>query len=223
MHIISGTIGSSSTSPLRWDIRLKIMKGVAKGLSFLHEFSSKKYIHGDLNPNNILLGLNMEPYISDFGLHHLANVAGGFPAMYMHKKENQNPQSSYPNVALGPISSNSFCYQAPEAAMKTAKPSQKWDVYSYGMILLEIISGRSPIVLRDNTNMDLVEWIQLQIGARNPIINVLDPFLARKSVRDEEFFKVLEIALDCVQANAERRPSMKHVAESLEMLTNANC
>lgn len=64
-------------TPLPWDARVKIMKGVANGISFLHEFSPKKYVHGDLRPNNVLLGMDMEPYISDFGLGRLANIAGG--------------------------------------------------------------------------------------------------------------------------------------------------
>ncbi|XP_062104863.1 receptor protein kinase-like protein ZAR1 [Humulus lupulus] len=78
---LHGRSGTESFTPLSWSVRLKIMKGIAKGLVYLHEFSPKKYFHGDLKPNNILLGQNMEPQISNFGLGRLANIAGGSPTL----------------------------------------------------------------------------------------------------------------------------------------------
>ncbi|KQK04494.1 receptor protein kinase-like protein ZAR1 [Brachypodium distachyon] len=215
---IHGKPESMTFSPLPWDARLKIMKGVASGMSFLHEFSPKKYVHGDLRPNNVLLGTGMEPYISDFGLGRLANIAGGgSPFAESDRDGLEKAQIQHPDASVCPILSKGPCYQAPEALI-TLKPSQKWDVYSYGVILLEIITGRSPVVLLETMQMDLVQWVQFCIEEKKESADVLDPFLARESEREDEMIAVLKIALACIQANPERRPSMRHVTQTLERL-----
>lgn len=191
-------------SPVNWDMRLKIIKGIAKGLSFLHEFSPKKYVHGDLKPNNILLGRNMEPCISDFGLAHLANIAGG-------------SSTSQPKGTVIGIVSSVSCYQDPEA-LRSQKPSQKWDVYSYGVILLELISGRSPIVLLETSEMDLVRWIQFCVDEKKPLKDVLDPVLVDETEKEDQIIASLKIALACVQTNPERRPSMRQIVDTLDRL-----
>uniref|UniRef100_J3L0G8 Protein kinase domain-containing protein n=2 Tax=Oryza brachyantha TaxID=4533 RepID=J3L0G8_ORYBR len=217
---IHGKPGTMTFTPLPWDARLKIMQGVAKGLSFLHEFSPKKYVHGDLRPNNVLLGSNMEPYISDFGLGRLANIAGGSPFTQSDHAGIEKAQSQQSDASVSPLVSKGQCYQAPEA-LKTLKPSQKWDVYSYGVILLEMISGRSPVVLLETMQMDLVQWVQFCIEEKKPSADVLDPSLARDSEREDEMIAALKVALACVQANPERRPSMRHVAETLDRLNSS--
>ncbi|KAG2603796.1 hypothetical protein PVAP13_4NG012800 [Panicum virgatum] len=218
---IHGKPGMMTFTPLPWEARLNIMKGVAKGMSFLHEFSPKKYVHGDLRPNNILLGTNMEPYISDFGLGCLANIAGTSPFTQSDRVGLEKAQSQQSDASVSPLMSKGSCYQAPEA-LKTLKPSQKWDVYSYGVVLLEMITGRSPAVLLETMQMDLVQWIQFCIEDKKPSADVLDPFLARDSEREDEMIAVLKVALACGQANPERRPSMRHVAETLERLNGSS-
>ncbi|KAL6010821.1 Zygote arrest protein 1 [Asimina triloba] len=214
LGLVSGKSGMMAFSPLSWHARLKIMKGIARGLAYLHEFSPKKYVHGDLKPTNILLGQYMEPYISDFGLGRLATIAGGSPTA----QSNRMGMEKQPSEASVSLTSNcGSCYQAPEA-LKLLKPSQKWDVYSYGVILLELISGRSPMVLLGTSEMDLVGWIQVCIEEKKPLADILDPFLARDADREDEMISVLKIALACVQTNAERRPSMRHVSDALERL-----
>nr|XP_010906986.1 receptor protein kinase-like protein ZAR1 [Elaeis guineensis] len=218
---IHGRDGTMAFAPLPWDVRLKIMKGIAKGLAFLHDFSPKKYIHGDLKPNNILLGLNMEPYISDFGLGQLANITGESALPQSERIAAERTQNQQLDVSSSPLVSKGSCYQAPEA-LKTLKPSQKWDVYSYGVILLEMISGRSPIVLLEKLEMDLVRWVQLCIDENKPLLDNLDPFLARELDKKDEIIAVLKIASACVQANPDKRPSMRHVVDTLDRLTNAS-
>ncbi|THU71900.1 hypothetical protein C4D60_Mb04t06390 [Musa balbisiana] len=216
---LHGKAGTGDSAPLSWEVRLKIMKGVAKALAFLHEFSPKKYVHGDLKPNNVLLGLNMEPYISDFGVGRLANLAGGSPFLQSDRVFAETTASQQSDVAFGRIITEGSCYQAPEV-LRTMKPSQKWDVYSYGVILLELISGKSPLVLLETTEMDLVHWVQFCIEEKRSLLDVLDPFLAQEIDREDEIVSVLKIALACVQANPEMRPSMWHVADTLERLIN---
>ena len=212
-----------SFSPLPWSVRLKIMEGTAKGLVYLHEFSPKKYVHGDLKPSNILLGQNMEPHISDFGLGRLANIAGGSPTLQSSRMTSEKPpqrQRSNPPSEVGAVSSASnlgSCYQAPEA-LKVVKPSQKWDVYSYGVILLEMITGRLPVVQVGTSEMDLVRWIQLCIEEKKPLADVLDPHLAQDADKEEEMVAVLKIAMACVHSSPERRPTVRHVSDILERL-----
>ncbi|KAF8390092.1 hypothetical protein HHK36_024613 [Tetracentron sinense] len=222
---IHGKAGLVSFMPLSWSVRLRIMKGIAKGLAYLHEFSPKKYVHGDLKPSNILLGPNMEPQISDFGLGRLANITGGGsatppsnPMAFEIPQQQQNAPTEIITTS-SPLISGS-CYQAPEA-LKIVKPSQKWDVYSYGVILLEMISGKSPMVQVGTSEIDLVKWIQLCIEEKKPLSDVLDPFLARDSDKEEEMVAVLKISLACVQTSPEKRPSMRHVSDALYTLTTS--
>ncbi|KAI3467053.1 hypothetical protein Pfo_023716 [Paulownia fortunei] len=220
---IHGKPGLVTFTPLSWSVRLKIMKGVAKGLVYLHEYSPKKYVHGDLKPSNILLGHDMEPKISDFGLGRLANIAGGSPTLQSSRMVSEKPQrgqqcSSASEVAtFASAASFGSYYQAPEA-LKVVKPSQKWDIFSYGMILLEMITGRSPLVQVGNSEIDLVHWMQLCIEEKKPVSDVLDPNLAQDADKEEEMIAVLKIAMACTQSSPERRPSMRHVSDALERL-----
>ncbi|XVF44217.1 hypothetical protein PTKIN_Ptkin02bG0103100 [Pterospermum kingtungense] len=220
---LHGKAGMVSFTPLPWSVRLKIIKGIAKGLLYLHEFSPKKYVHGDLKPSNILLDQNMEAHISDFGLGRLANIAGGSPTVQSNRMPSDKPQErlqkSASSEAIGVYCSANLglYYQAPEA-LKVVKPSQKWDVYSYGVILLEMITGRSPLVHVGTSEMDLVHWIQLCIEEKKPVSDVLDPYLAPDEDKEEEIIAVLKIAMACVHSSPERRPTMRHVSDALDGL-----
>ncbi|XP_010554434.1 PREDICTED: receptor protein kinase-like protein ZAR1 [Tarenaya hassleriana] len=209
LHGKPGT-GSDSFTPLTWSMRLRIAKGIAKGLAYLHEFSPKKYVHGDVKPSNILLGHDMEPKISDFGVMRLANIAGGSssPRLQSSRRHGKSISSDFT------ASSGSY-YMAPEA-LKTVKPSQKWDVYSYGVILLEVITGRSPLVQVGTSEMDIVRWFQLCVDEKKPLSDVLDPCLVDK---EDEILAVLKIAMACLNSSPEKRPSMRHVSDTLDKIS----
>ncbi|KAK4793748.1 hypothetical protein SAY86_024183 [Trapa natans] len=229
---LHGKPGILSFTPLSWSARLRIMKGVAKGLVYLHEFSPKKYVHGDLKPNNILLGQNMEPRISAFGLGRLANIAIGssplpsnhmVPASSEQKPPERQHRSTSSDIAtIVSWASMGSYYQAPEV-LKVVKPSQKWDVYSFGVILLEMITGRFPIIQVDpSSEMNIVHWIHLCIEEKKPLSDVLDPYLSVETDKEEdEIVGTLKIAIACVHGSPEKRPTMRHVSEALERLAVA--
>ena len=112
---------------LSFEARLKIAKGMARGLSYINE---KKHVHGNIKPNNILLNSENEPIITDLGLDRL-----------------MTPTSSSP------------CYQPPERCT-SEKPNSKWDVYSFGVILLELLTGKTFSV-----DQDVDQWSELLDGS----------------------------------------------------------
>ncbi|CAA7036396.1 unnamed protein product [Microthlaspi erraticum] len=206
-NALHGNPAMVSFKPLSWEVRLKIMRGIARGLLYLHEFSPKKYVHGSLKLSNILLGEDMEPRISDFGLMHLSSIAGTL------EPTNKNGSS------IGPSANLSSFYQAPEAMKATVKPSQKWDVYSFGVILLEMITGRLPIVFVGKSEMEIVKWIQMCIDEKKEMSDVLDPYLVPDDAEiEEEVIAVLKIAMACVNSSPEKRPAMKHIADALNQI-----
>ncbi|XP_022759284.1 receptor protein kinase-like protein ZAR1 [Durio zibethinus] len=221
---IHGKAGIIPFRPLSWSLRVKIMKGIAKGLAFLHEFSPKRYVHGNLKPSNILLGEDMEPHISDFGLGRLANIAEESPEFQVeqmaiwtsHQRVQKNSPYEFTTINSSP---NGSYYQAPEAS-KDIKPSQKWDVYSFGVILLEMISGKLPSIQVGPLEMDLVQWVQLSIEERKPLSSIIDPSLAHNWGEEENITAILKIALACIHKSPDRRPTMRYVSYSFEKLNS---
>ncbi|KAL0737374.1 hypothetical protein Bca4012_013584 [Brassica carinata] len=220
---LHGKPGMVSVAPLTWSERLTVAKGIATGLVHLHEFSPKKYVHGDIKPSNILMGQDMEPKISDFGLARLANIAGGSSPTIQSNRiiqtEERHHHKSISSEFTAHSSSGSY-YQAPET-LKTVKPSQKWDVYSYGVILLELIAGRSPTFEVGTSEIDLVRWIQVCIEEKKPLCDVLDPCLAPEADKEDEIVAVLKVAISCVNSSPEKRPTMRHVSDTLDRLPMA--
>ncbi|XP_016649186.1 PREDICTED: probable inactive leucine-rich repeat receptor-like protein kinase At1g66830 [Prunus mume] len=216
---IHGKSGMVSFTPLSWPVRLRIIKGLAKGLAYIHEFSPRKYVHGNLRPSNILLGQNMEPHISDFGLGRLANLteeSSSSSSFQLEQIMTETPPQNSPyvqRVASSLAAAGTF-YKAPEAS-KVTKPSQKWDVYSFGVIILEMISAKMPFKRIGSLEMDLIQWFQLSIDERKPLVDLLDPFLAPDVDMEEEIVAVLKMALACAHKAPERRPSMRFVCDNL--------
>ncbi|XP_010528994.2 PREDICTED: probable inactive leucine-rich repeat receptor-like protein kinase At1g66830 [Tarenaya hassleriana] len=197
---IHGRSGSFPSKQLSWPVRLTIMRGIARGLAYIHRSSPKRYVHGHLCSANILLGENLEPKISGFGLGRV-----------------QSDQSSPYDSSDSPIISRKCHYQAPEAS-KITKPSQKWDVYSFGLVVLEMVTGKSPVLKTDGSETDSVMWVRLAVERSKPIRYVLDPVLVRYSGMEESVVEVIEIGMACVNKSPDRRPSMRNVLESLENL-----
>uniref|UniRef100_A0A7N0VAU8 Protein kinase domain-containing protein n=1 Tax=Kalanchoe fedtschenkoi TaxID=63787 RepID=A0A7N0VAU8_KALFE len=223
---LHGKSGLASAITLSWTDRLKIMKGTAKGLTFLHEFSPKKYVHGDLKPSNILLGHNLEPKISGFGLGRLANISVGYMTAQSIRMPSEKPQHRRLGSALSeaieahPTTKSVSCYQAPES-FKAVKASQKWDVYSFGVVFLELITGRSALAKAGNSDMDLVHWVLSCIEEKRPLGHVLDPYLAHEMIDEARIMECIKLSMACVHSSPEKRPTMRNVSDTLTRLVPA--
>ncbi|BAT93905.1 hypothetical protein LR48_Vigan02g240800 [Vigna angularis] len=213
----------SGSSPLNLslEIRLKIAKGVARGLVFLHE---KKHVHGNVRPGNILLNSEMEAIISDFGLDRLllndvTHRANGSARQLMASQRSQQdlPCGSSPFAAMGSSSSGAghiMPYQAPES-LENIKPSHKWDVYSFGMVLLELLTGRVFL------ERELEQWNEpgLVEEEQNRVLRMAD--VAIKSEiegRENVVVAWFKLGLSCVSHAPQKRPSMKETLQILDKI-----
>ncbi|KAJ1295803.1 hypothetical protein BS78_01G250700 [Paspalum vaginatum] len=175
---------------LAWDTRYKIICGIARGLVYLHDESRVKVIHRDLKPSNILLEMDMNPKISDFGL---ASVF-----------EDDHSEHITRRVA------GTYGYMAPEYAV-LGHVSTKSDVFSFGVIILEIVTGRRNSVSSPETMMDrhLLSYVW-DNWTRGTITEIVDPSL-RHSSAEHMVLMCTHIGLLCVQENPCDRPNMSSV------------
>lgn len=180
-------------SPLTWEIRMNIILGTAKGLTYLHEGLEPKVVHRDIKSSNILLDRQWLPKVSDFGL---AKLLGS--------------EKSYVTTRV----MGTFGYVAPEYA-STGMLNERSDVYSFGILIMEIISGRNPVdYSRPPEEVNLVDWLKTLVTNRNAE-GVLDPKLPQKP-SSRALKRALLVALRCVDPSAQKRPKMGHVIHMLE-------
>ncbi|KAJ8569703.1 hypothetical protein K7X08_006280 [Anisodus acutangulus] len=211
---LHGRNGQPSPS-LTWSTRLKISKGTARGLAYLHECSPRKFVHGDIKPSNILLDNELQPYISDFGLNRLINITGNNPSSsggfmggalpYLKPAQPERPNN----------------YRAPEARTPGNRPTQKWDVYSFGVVLLELLTGKSPDLSIPTTSTstevpDLVRWVRKGFEEQNPLSDMVEPMLLQEVHAKKEVLAVFHVALACTEADPDIRPRMKTALENIE-------
>ncbi|XP_050236743.1 receptor-like protein kinase BRI1-like 3 [Mercurialis annua] len=175
---------------LDWVARKKIAIGSARGLAFLHHSCIPHIIHRDMKSSNVLLDENFEARVSDFGMARLVNAL--------------DTHLSVSTLAGTPG------YVPPEY-YQSFRCTTKGDVYSYGVILLELLSGKKPIdpsVFGDDNN--LVGWAkQLHREKRNN--EILDPELTMQKSCDAELHQYLRIAFECLDDRPYKRPTMVQV------------
>lgn len=210
MTFIAGS-PSSCLSPLPWSARLKIAQGAARGLAYIHEFGARKYVHGNIKATKILVDEDFEAYISGFGLGRLGQGAPKLTATSSKKlSSNQNIISSM----MGPsISSPSVMYLAPEVREFGGKYTQKCDVYSFGMVLLQLLSGRL-----ENDGKGLEWLVRKAFEEERPLTEVIDPALVPEIYAKKQVVSMFHIALNCTELDPELRPRMRTVSESLDRI-----
>lgn len=191
-------------SKLDWGARKKVAIGSARGLAFLHHSCIPHIIHRDMKSSNVLLDENFEARVSDFGMARLVNAL--------------DTHLSVSTLAGTPG------YVPPEY-YQSFRCTTKGDVYSYGVILLELLSGKRPIdpsEFGDDNN--LVGWAkQLQREKRSN--EILDPELMTMRSGEAELYQYLKIAFECLDDRPFRRPTMIQVMamfKELQMDTDSD-
>ncbi|CAN4086944.1 unnamed protein product [Withania somnifera] len=184
-------------SPLDWHARMKIALGAARGLAYLHEDSSPRVIHRDFKSSNILLEHDFTPKVSDFGLARSALEEG--------------------NIHISTHVMGTFGYLAPEYAM-TGHLLVKSDVYSYGVVLLELLSGRKPVDLSQPPGQEnLVAWARPLLTTKEGLETIIDPAI-ESDIPLDSISKVAAIASMCVQPEVSHRPFMGEVVQALKLV-----
>ncbi|XP_027121608.2 LRR receptor-like serine/threonine-protein kinase FEI 2 [Coffea arabica] len=184
---------------LNWSTRLKIALGSARGIAYLHHDCSPKIIHRDIKSSNILLDENLDPHVSDFGLAKLL----------------VDEDAHVTTVVAG-----TFGYLAPEY-LQNGRATEKSDIYSFGVLLLELVTGKRPT---DPTfvkrGLNVVGWMNTLVK-ENRMEDIVDRRCTNADAETVE--AVLEIAARCTDANPDDRPSMQQVLQYLEQEVMSPC
>ncbi|KAM7504841.1 hypothetical protein LguiB_003745 [Lonicera macranthoides] len=183
-------------TPLDWETRVRIAIGAARGIAYIHTQTGGKLVHGNIKASNIFLNSQQHGCVSDLGLATLIN------------------QVILPNAKIPG-------YRAPEVT-NTRKLSQASDVYSYGVLLLELLTGKSPV---NSTGGDevlhLVRWVNSVIR-EEWTAEVFDTELLRYPNIEEEMVELLQIGMACAARVVEQRPKMTDVVKMVEDIQRIN-
>ncbi|XP_047066708.1 receptor-like serine/threonine-protein kinase ALE2 [Lolium rigidum] len=187
--------------PLDFDTRMKIALGAARGLAYLHEDANPHVIHRDFKASNVLLENDFTAKVADFGL----------------AKEASEGMEHISTQVMG-----TFGYVAPEYAM-TGHLLVKSDVYSYGVVLLELLSGRKPVdMTQPSGSENLVTWARPLLTNREGLERLVDPLLPPATRDFEKLAKAAAIASMCVHVEAPQRPFMGEVVQALKLIYSGN-
>ncbi|KAK8629310.1 hypothetical protein V6N13_078154 [Hibiscus sabdariffa] len=178
---------------LDWPIRQKICLGIAKGLAFLHEDSSLKIVHRDIKATNVLLDKDLNAKISDFGLAKFV--------------EEENTHMS--TAAAGTIG-----YMAPEYAL-WGYLTYKADVYSFGIVTLEIVAGKNNSKHRSEEGYVCLQDLALVLQQSGRLMELVDSRLGTE-FNEEEAIRMMKVALLCSNPSPAPRPIMSEVVNMLE-------
>uniref|UniRef100_A0A1J3E652 non-specific serine/threonine protein kinase n=1 Tax=Noccaea caerulescens TaxID=107243 RepID=A0A1J3E652_NOCCA len=184
--------------PLLWKQRLTLALDVARGVEYLHGLAHQSFIHRDLKPSNILLGDDMRAKVADFGLVRLAPEGKG---------------SIETRIA------GTFGYLAPEYAV-TGRVTTKVDVYSFGVILMELITGRKSLdESQPEESIHLVSWFKrMFINKESSFKKAIDPTIDLDEETLASVHTVAELAGHCCAREPYQRPDMGHAVNILSSL-----
>ncbi|EYU18390.1 hypothetical protein MIMGU_mgv1a022756mg [Erythranthe guttata] len=180
---------------LPWEVRYKIAQGIASALLYLHEEWEQAVVHRDIKASNIMLDSNFNAKLGDFGLARFVD----------HEK------GAHSTVLAGTLG-----YMAPEC-MVTGRASKETDVYSLGIVMLEIACGRRPIDHSRRCGEDrvvLVEWVWRLYG-KGELLEAADPKLETE-FDEQEMERLMIVALWCVHPDSVQRPSIRQAVHVLD-------
>ncbi|KAK8646112.1 hypothetical protein V6N13_119908 [Hibiscus sabdariffa] len=178
---------------LDWPTRQKICLSIAKGLAFLHEESSLKIVHRDIKTTNVLLDRDLNAKISDFGL----------------AKFDEEENTHISTRIAGTIG-----YMAPEYAL-WGYLTYKADVYSFGIVALEIVAGKNNTKYRPEEDYVCLQDWALVLQQKGNLMELVDPILGTE-FNEEEAIRMTRVALLCTNSSPALRPTMSEVVNMLE-------
>ncbi|KAM7522366.1 hypothetical protein LguiA_012268 [Lonicera macranthoides] len=195
-------LDAGSGKSLDWVTRVEIALGAARGLEYLHEAAAPRILHRDVKSTNILLDENWRAKITDLGMAKRLTTDG------------------LPSCTNSPARmQGTFGYFAPEYAI-IGRASPKSDVFSFGVVLLELISGRHPIHKSDKREESLVIWaMPLLQDSRRVILELPDPHLQGK-FPEEEMQIVAYLTKECLLMDPDSRPTMSEVVQILSTIVS---
>ncbi|KAI3407822.1 Protein kinase domain-containing protein [Psidium guajava] len=195
-HLHDKRRGLKGRSTLPWSMRYKVAVGIAEAIAYLHSGTERCVVHRDIKPSNILLSANKKPKLCDFGL------------------ATWTPAPSIPFLCK--TVKGTFGYLAPEY-FQHGKVSDKMDVYAYGVVLLELITGRKPIeAIRPSGEENLVLWAKPLLNKGIGAIDQLgDPRLTRSLKSSKKIARMIQAAAACIISEESRRPGIDEVAAIL--------
>ncbi|GJN19022.1 hypothetical protein PR202_gb06253 [Eleusine coracana subsp. coracana] len=182
-----------ASSFLNWPMRLKIAQGASQGLAYIHDVCKPHIVHRDIKSSNILLDKEFKAYVADFGLSRLILA-------------NKTHVTTELVGTLG--------YIPPEYGQGWVA-TLRGDMYSFGIVLLELLTGRRPVQVMPSSK-ELVKWVQ-EMKSEGKQVEVLDPAL-RVAGHEEQMLKVLEVACKCINRNPCMRPKIQEVVSCLNSI-----
>ncbi|XP_077230690.1 receptor protein kinase TMK1-like [Tasmannia lanceolata] len=183
--------------PLSWTRRLNIALDVARAMEYLHSLAHQSFIHRDLKSSNILLGDDYRAKVSDFGLVKLA------------------PDGKH---SVATRLAGTFGYLAPEYAV-TGKVTTKVDVFSFGVVLMELVTGLAAIDEdRSEGSRYLVQWFWQIKSSKEKLFEAIDPSLGATEETFESIRVIAELAGHCTVRDPNQRPEMGHAVNTLSPL-----
>ncbi|KAK9175252.1 hypothetical protein WN944_027258 [Citrus x changshan-huyou] len=190
---------ANSSTRLDWPTRVRICHGIAKGLKYLHEDNpSRKIVHRNIKPSNILLDGNLNAKVSDLGLAKLYDEEN--PYKFIQEK-------------------GTVVYMAPEYAMRKAI-TEKVDVFSFGIVLLEIISGQTNAKYEANQETEFLLDTAIVLHSKGRLSELVDKQMPNEHVVMKQAKIILELAMRCVDQSPTLRPTMSEVVSELERISN---
>ncbi|KAE9608910.1 putative protein kinase RLK-Pelle-LRR-III family [Lupinus albus] len=182
-------------SSLDWDSRLRIAIGAARGIAHIHAQIGGKLIHGNIKASNIFLNSQGYGCISDIGLATLMNP-------------------------ISPSAMRIAGYRAPEV-IDNRKATHASDVYNFGVLLFELLTGKSPANTRSEEVVNLVRWVN-SVVREEWTAEVFDVELLRYPNIEEEMVEMLQIGLACAARIPDHRPKMRDVVRKVEEIPRVN-
>lgn len=179
----------------------------------IHECNPRKYVHGNIKSSKILLDDELQAYISGFGLTRL--VSGSSKPINSTTKKLSTSQ-----IMLGPKNSTLSCimYMAPETRVPGSKFTQKSDIYSFGIMLLEILTGRLPDEGIEDDGKGLERLVRKVFRQERPLCEIIDPTLLNEVHAKKQVVAAFHIALNCTELDPELRPRMRTVSDNLDRI-----